>query len=135
MKPRARLTPAIFALALLSAAPALPQSHRGAAPRSTSLAAAERGFLPDFLVRLWGDSGCVIDPFGGTCRPAATPSTTARPRVTSLRRDLGCEIDPFGRCRQAAVPAANAVTGDLGCSADPFGGHCGNAATSPSRSQ
>jgi hypothetical protein len=57
MQPRAPLTPAILALALLSVAPVLAQARRGAAPRPTSFAAAARGFLPDFLVRLWGDLG------------------------------------------------------------------------------
>jgi hypothetical protein len=90
-----RLTPAVLTLALLSATPALPQTHRGAAPRTTPVSEALRGFLPDFLVRLWSDEGCGLDPFG-RCRPEGTPA--AQPGLTSVRAEEGCSIDPYGRC-------------------------------------
>jgi hypothetical protein len=107
-----RLTPAVLALALLSATPALPQSHRGTASHTISFGEVVRGLLPDFVVRLWwGDSGCSADPFGGSCRPATAPATTRLP-LTSERGALGCEIDPYGTaCRRA----------DAGCDIDPFG--------------
>jgi len=114
MQPPARLTPALLVLALLAASPALPQAHRGAPPRSTSFAEALRGFVPDFMARLWGDLGCVVDPFGG-CRTAA-------------RVELGCDVDPYGRCKPATAPPLTSLRGDLGCDVDPFG-RCASAAS------
>jgi hypothetical protein len=106
---RTRLTPAVVLVALLAATPALPQTHRSTAPRTASFGEIVRGFLPDFLTRLWD---------------SATPSG-----------DLGCVIDPYGRCSSASAAAARppltSVSGDLGCSADPYGGHCGAVAQTP----
>ena len=94
MKHPARLTPAILVLALLAATPALPQAHRGAAPRSTSFGEALRGFLPDFMTRLWADLGCGVDPFGG-CRPIAATAAGTQP-PTPAWAEAGCGSDPFG---------------------------------------
>ena len=93
---RSRLTPAIALLALLAATPALPQTHRSTAPRTSSFSEIVRSFLPDFLTRLWNsttgsDSGCGADPFGGHCGTAVS-----RLPLTSLSADSGCGIDPFG---------------------------------------
>jgi hypothetical protein len=107
---RTRLTPAILVLALLAATPALPQTHRSAAPRTASFGEIVRGFLPDFLTRLWdsatpsGDSGCIADPYGGRCGTAV-----AHTPLTSVTGDSGCVIDPFGRCATATTA--------------PYGGH------------
>jgi hypothetical protein len=101
----ARLTPAILILALLSVTPAFPQGQRSVAPRATSFSEIVRGFLPDFLTRLWdsatssGDSGCIFDPYGDHCA-----AVTARPPLTTMSGDAGCDVDPFGRCRSAVTP-------------------------------
>jgi len=113
------LTPAILVLSLTAATPALPQDHRGAAPRTTSFGEALRSFLPDFVGRLWADLGCVVDPYG-SCRPA--------------RMESGCGLDPYGACKPAGAPAAQpgftSLSGDSGCVIDPFGGHCATQSTS-----
>jgi hypothetical protein len=104
---RNRLTPALLALALLVATPALPQTHRSAAPRTASFSEVVRGFLPDFLTRLWdsatpsGDSGCIFDPYGAHCAAAA------RPPLTTVKGDSGCILDPYGRCAPAAAAVPN----------------------------
>jgi hypothetical protein len=107
---RTRLTASLLLLALFAATPALPQAHRSTAPRTASFGEILRGFLPDFLTRLWdsatpsGDLGCVIDPFGGRC--AAAP--VARPPLAAVSGDSGCVIDPYGRCAPAPTTATNA---------------------------
>jgi hypothetical protein len=123
-----RLTPALLVVALLSATPALPQGGRGAAPpRTASFGEVLRGFLPDFLTRLWGlaEAGCQIDPYGG-CRPSAALPTT------SVRAELGCQVDPYGGCAsQAATPTPAGLTSvqaNAGCQLDPYGG-CANQTT------
>ena len=40
----------------------------------------------NWLSSLWGDNGCLIDPWGSGCR-TATANT-----------DNGCGLDPWGRC-------------------------------------
>jgi hypothetical protein len=101
-----RLTPALVAFALLSASPVLPQTRPGAAPpRRASFAEALRGFLPDFLTRLWGEEGCHLDPYGGACRPKSALPTGKAP-FTAAWAALGCDIDPYGRCRETYQQAA-----------------------------
>lgn len=39
-----------------------------------------------WLISLWGDNGCGIDPGGSGCR------------ITTASADNGCAIDPGGRC-------------------------------------
>lgn len=51
---------------------------------------------------LWGDSGCIMDPNGGSCR------------ATLL--DIGCGMDPNGRCGSYASAL------ESGCGMDPDGG-------------
>jgi hypothetical protein len=107
---RTRLTPALLLLALLAATPALPQTHRSTAPRTASFGEIVRGFLPDFLTRLWdsatpsGDSGCGGDPYG---RCGAAPAAVARPPLAAVSGDSGCVIDPYGRCGSASAAQAN----------------------------
>jgi hypothetical protein len=87
MQHPARLTPTVLVVALLCATPALPQTHRGAAPRTTSFGEVVRGFLPDFVVRLSGDLGCSADPLG-SCRPDTAHA------LTTGTADSGCIADP-----------------------------------------
>ena len=100
-----RLAPSLVAFALLSASPILSQARPGAAPpRTASFAEALRGFLPDFLVRLWGEEGCGADPYGAACRKA--PATLgARPSLKAMSSKEGCRLDPYGGClNQLANP-------------------------------
>ncbi|HKH49013.1 MAG TPA: hypothetical protein VKM72_30480 [Thermoanaerobaculia bacterium] len=53
-----------------------------------------------WLVTLWGDVGCTMDPSGGACRESV---------------DNGCTADPSGGCRDSL---------DNGCTMDPDGGGC-----------
>ncbi len=103
-----RFAPALLALALLSASPALSQGRPGTAPPSTaSFTEAVLGFLPDFLVRLWGEEGCRLDPYGAACRQATTTSTHRRP-LTAVWAEAGCGLDPYGRCLpQPATPQSS----------------------------
>jgi hypothetical protein len=103
-----RLAPTLLAFALLSASPALSQGRPGAAPPSTaSFTEALRGFLPDFLVRLWGEEGCRLDPYGAACRKATATSTHRRP-LTAVWAEAGCGLDPYGRCLpQPATPQSS----------------------------
>ena len=50
MRHSARLVSAVLALALVSAAPALPQVHRTAPARPASLTDTLRGFFADFFL-------------------------------------------------------------------------------------
>jgi hypothetical protein len=93
-----RFAPALLALALLSASPALSQSRPGAAPPSTaSFAEALRGFLPDFLVRRWGNlESSTGGPGSGRRTAARIPATSRIP--TSVWAAEGCGLDPYGHC-------------------------------------
>jgi len=54
-----------------------------------------------WLVTLWGDVGCTVDPSGGCLRESL---------------DVGCTVDPDGRgCRESL---------DTACGWDPNGGGC-----------
>ncbi len=60
-----------------------------AEPRAVSAVAADGSLLQNlwsFLVRLWSDAGCVLDPLGGNCQNAIPMA------------DEGCVMDPLGRC-------------------------------------
>ena len=61
------------------------------------------------LLALWGESGCGMDPYGGSCRESSTSTL-----------DSGCIMDPDGRCRDSN----SATTRDSGCGMDPDGS-CG----------
>lgn len=117
-----RLIPAVLALALLSAAPVLPQARRGAPPPSTSFSEALGDFLPGFFSRLWSALGCEIDPFG-SCRPAHLDlGCSADPLgCRPVPPEAGCDVDPFGRCKPASSPSTSSPGGDLGCDIDPYG--------------
>jgi hypothetical protein len=98
MSRHSRLAPILLVFALLAASPALPQARRGAAsPYPASLTEAIRGFLPDFLIRLWENLGCDIDPYGSSCR-AGGAARGARPAPTAVWAAEGCLVDPNGRC-------------------------------------
>ncbi len=109
---RPRLAPVVLLLALplVAATPALPQTHRSTAPRTASFGEIVRGFLPDFLTRLWdsatpgGDLGCSADPYG---RCGAAPAAVARPPLTTVSGDSGCGGDPYGvgHCGAVVQPA------------------------------
>jgi hypothetical protein len=103
-----RLTPALVVFALLSASPVLPQTRPGAAPpRSASFVEALRGFLPEFLTRLWGEEGCGADPYGGACRQRGI-APAARKSPTAVWAEEGCGLDPYGRClHQFRTPTPN----------------------------
>ena|SRR6185436_8364545 len=62
------------------------------------------------LVKLWGESGCSLDP---SCACGA-----------GSQAENGCTVDPDGRCAGEAG-GAETTTGDNGCSVDPNGG-CGH---------
>jgi hypothetical protein len=67
-------------------------------------------WLPEVLIHLWEQAGCVLDPHGAC---TSTPSTD--PHL-----DAGCGADPHGICADsAAIPAPQL---DAGCVADPHGG-------------
>lgn len=60
-----------------------------AEPRAVPAVAADGSRFQNlwsFLVRLWSDAGCVLDPLGGSCQNA-TPAV-----------DEGCGLDPLGGC-------------------------------------
>lgn len=65
------------------------------------------------LTVVWGDNGCMIDPYG---RCAENNATTPEP---SESLDNGCKMDPFGGC---VTNTATTESLDNGCSVDPFGG-------------
>jgi len=97
--PRApRLWTALLVVAALSTSAVFSlEARRGAAtprPRATTVSAIEN-FLPDLwksLTRLWGGSGCSVDPYGGLC----TNVPAAKPPLPTLEN--GCGIDPYGSC-------------------------------------
>jgi hypothetical protein len=77
-----------------------------AEPRAAAATAAEDGIfqsLWSFMIRLWSDEGCTMDPLG-RCQQDAPTS------------DAGCVIDPLGGACQNATP-----TVDEGCVIDPLG--------------
>src|SRR5215212_9359822 len=81
------------------------------APRAD--AAASESILNDFigwLVALWGDVGCTMDP-DGRCRTGAGTTPAG-----SEGLDVGCTMDPNGSgCRERL---------DSACGWDPNGGGC-----------
>ncbi len=99
-----RSTVLLLALTLAAAVPGFAAPPRGALPpaRPASALASLRGFL----VSLWNDAGCLLDPLG-RC-------------VTRTAADEGCLMDPFGRCAPSTASAR--PTSDAGCRLDPFGG-------------
>jgi hypothetical protein len=110
MSHRSRLAPALLALALMSASPVLSQAGPGAATlRSTSFGEALRSFLPDFLVRLWGEEGCGLDPYGSALRQTAANRGSSLPHQAIWAKE-GCRLDPYGRCvNQIVMPLPNGL--------------------------
>lgn len=91
---RLRRSLAVLALALaLAPLPALAATDQGGSLLTS---------LWDWLVGLWAEAGCGIDP--GGC-PGGSGA------------DEGCMIDPGGRC-------VTAPTTDEGCGIDPSGSAC-----------
>jgi hypothetical protein len=118
-----RSTALLLALTLAAAAPGFAAQPRGAAPaaRPTSALASLRGFL----VSLWNDAGCLIDPLGRCLTRTAAdegclmdPLGRCAPSTASARPTAheGCRLDPFGGCIKPVQPTA-----DAGCLMDPFG--------------
>ena len=84
----------------LSLSVAVPCHGAAARPAGQAASAANsRGHhLADawtWLRSLWPSEGCVIDPNGGKCIPAASA-------LPPVRLDGGCGIDPNGQCGAAA---------------------------------
>jgi len=91
---RRKALPLLLGAALLApwASAATPGKPRTAqsAPASSNLLARARSFL----LSLWSEEGCMIDP-NGRCL-TDTPQASAPQRLQS---EEGCMIDPNGRCR------------------------------------
>src|SRR6266545_1243883 len=98
-----RVVLVLFLVTALGTPPVWGQPARSEVTSAFSLAL-------DVIVGLWGDAGCIIDPYGAC---AAIPSTSAA--------DEGCGIDPYGGCFAL----------EEGCGLDPHGG-CPGIHTTPS---
>lgn len=77
----------LSALPLAAAEPAGP-----AEPRAARLAAGLSS-LWSWLVELWREEGCYIDPSGGRCHGSVSSEPSVPDHV-----DGGCYIDPNGGC-------------------------------------
>ena len=73
-----------LALALPASSSAAPASQPAEPDR---FAVSLLDHLSDFLIGVWSDIGCHIDP-DGLCQQAPSPQS-----------DIGCHIDPSGACR------------------------------------
>lgn len=80
------------------------------------------------IIELWGDAGCIIDPYGGCtagapCSPGQAGCGIDPYGASSARSGLsfaeeGCILDPHGGClRGQSTPVV-----DEGCGIDPHGG-------------
>jgi hypothetical protein len=76
---------------ILSTLPLAAAEPAGPAERRAAGLAAGLSSLWSWLVGLWGENGCYIDPNG--C-PGGTSSTPSVPE-----NENGCYIDPYGGCR------------------------------------
>ena len=88
---------------------------RGARP-ATTLQPSPPGLigqLGTFLVSLWKEEGCIIDPNG--CSAAQNGGLAAGGPAPA-----GCIIDPSGACAAVAAPSRPV---DEGCILDPDGCH------------
>jgi|SRR6202035_1873807 len=63
-------------------------------PRGQAASSAAKPSVParlwGFLVSLWSDEGCGLDP-SGSCKGSLIP--------TQIHSDAGCGIDPDGSCK------------------------------------
>lgn len=109
------LVVALFLVTPLASAAQRPQEVRTAAAR-LSLPEASEMFVRAwrFVLRIWMEEGCRIDPHG-VCLPE---------QDTGSGLDAGCRIDPHGAC--VLEPSAGSNV-DNGCGIDPHGGCAASA--------
>jgi len=110
-----RLSCGLLVLSFL-AAPTL--AAASPAPQTSGLAAGLSS-LWSWVLGLWGEEGCYIDPHGG-CRAGVSSVPSAQDQV-----DTGCYIDPHGGCGESTGSAPSVPESETGCYIDPHGG-CGS---------
>jgi len=99
----------LFAAPTLAAASPAPQ---------TSGLAAGLSSLWSWVMGLWAEEGCYIDP-DGRCRATTQSVPSVQDQV-----DEGCYIDPHGGCGESTKSSVPSVPDQLdeGCYIDPSGG-------------
>lgn len=109
------------------------ESHARAAHRGSGATVQEPlglfGQLGVYLVALWDDAGCRIDPLG-LCS-ADHSEGGSPPAITSTSGKAGCIIDPWGACSanhgDSGSPSSTGASGtqaldtDEGCIINPWG--------------
>lgn len=91
----------VLVLALL-VAPWAVEASPATAPRADTVASpAIIDHFMGWLVALWGDVGCTMDPNGGGCRESLDNGCTMDPDGGGCheRLDEACGWDPNGGCR------------------------------------